>query len=612
MVKWDEVPDVPKPWLEFWPKETPRQIDYERIKIDEIVRRNRKKFPKQDAMVFQGFRISMKELDELVDQLATGLHKLGIRKGDVVLIDMPNIPQFVISFYAITRLGAIANPIIPLNRYAEIVHQVNDSKGKVLIILDYLYEEYLDGKDLSKMPSLEKIIMTGLGEYVSGVKRVLGTLLGKIPRMKEWPTRVDQVEFFEFQELLESDVRLPGVDINPMEDTAVLIYTGGTTGAPKGVQLTHFNLVVNCQQGFEFVTTQLPKTVESIGEGGMIVVLPLAHSFALSMAMNLGLWCGYKLILFARPPEPISDVLKLIVKENATFAPGVPTLWNKINQDPKSGSYKEGLKKADFVACMSAAAPLPLDVKLKFEELTGAQLIEGYGMSESSPLATGNPFNRSRENTVGVPVSDTYLKIMDPDKGTEMLRQCPFPEAELDKKKPEEQAKYIGEICISGPQIMKGYLNNPDATNYALRKDKDGILWYYSADIGYLDHEGYLRIKDRKRDMIKYKGHSVFPREVEDLMYQFEPINEVGVYGLRDPDPEIGESINAVVSLKDEYVGKVSVDDIHEWVQENIAPYKYPRNIKIVKELPKSLIGKVLRRVLRDEEKEDKEADSSS
>ncbi|MBD3353076.1 MAG: AMP-binding protein [Candidatus Lokiarchaeota archaeon] len=601
MVKWDKIPKVKKPWLEFWPQETPRQMEYENIPLDEILRRNKQKYPNQDAIYFMDYRITMAELDMVVDKFASGLAKIGIKQGDVVLIDTPNIPQFVIAFYAIMRLGAVANPIIPLNRYAEIVHQVNDSKGKVLIILDYLYEEYLHGKDLARMPTLEKIILTGLGEYVSTFKRVLGTLFGKIPRMKKWPTAVGNIDFLKFQDILNSEISLPEVNIDPMNDTAVLIYTGGTTGAPKGVETTHFNLMANCQQGYKFVTTQLPKTLDTIGKGGMIIVLPLAHSFALSLGMNLGMWCGYTLILFPQPPVPLSDMLKIIVKENATFAPGVPTLWNKINQDPKSESYREDLLNTDFIACLSGAAPLPLEVKLKFEELTGAKLIEGYGMSEASPLLTGNPFTRSVENTVGLPVPDTYLKIVDLIEGKDILEQCPFSEEELDAMEQEDQSKYIGEICGSGPQIMKGYLNRPEASEYALRTDEDGITWYYTADIGYIDPEGYLRIKDRKRDMIKYKGHSVFPREIEDLMYQYDPINEVGVYGLKDANPEIGESINAVVSLKPEYKDKVDENDVKAWVKENIAPYKYPRNIKIMDELPKSLIGKVLRRVLREE-----------
>ncbi|MHA1821141.1 MAG: AMP-binding protein [Promethearchaeota archaeon] len=603
MVKWENRPKIDEPWLKYWPEDTPREIDYDEITIDNIIRTNAKLYPDQKGFYFMGKTATFKELDEMIDRFASGLSKIGVKKGDVILIDIPNSPQFVITYYAILRIGAIANPIIPLNRYAEIVHQVNDSKGKILIILDSLYEEYLHGKDLSKMPTLEKIVLTGLGEYMPSMLRVLGTLLGKIPRMKKWPEKVGDIEFLKFQDLVNSEIDLPDVKIDVMNDTAVLIYTGGTTGAPKGVMLTHFNVVANCIQGFTWVTTQIPELKDTIGKGGMVAVLPLAHSFAMTIAMNLGYYCGYELILFPRPPDDLTEILKVIIKENATFMPGVPTLFNKMNLNPKTPKYKEKMKNSGFYACLSAAAPLPLEVKLKFEELTGSRVVEGYGMSEASPMLTANPFNRSRENTVGFPVPDTFLKIMDAEKGEKYLGSCPHSGKYCAEKCGSDgEEKYIGEICGSGPQIMKGYLNKPEANARVLRKDEDGVIWYYTSDIGCIDAEGYLHIKDRKRDMIKYKGHSVFPREVEDLMYQYEPINEVAVYGLKDPDPEIGEQIYATVTLKPEYEGKITVDDIKKWVKENIAPYKYPRKIKIIKEMPKSLVGKVLRRVLRDEE----------
>lgn len=601
MVKWQPQPEkIEQPWLEYWPEETPRHLDYEEIPLDEILRRNAREFPDHNAIYFEGFRMTHAELDHAVDTFATGLNRLGIREGDVVLVDMPNIPQYVITFYGILRAGAVPNPIIPLNRYAEIVHQANDSGAKALVILDYLYEEMLHGKDLSRMETLEHVIMTGLGEYLPGLKRVLGGLLGKIPKMKHWPARVGSLPFATFQDVLASGdpVRLPERHVNPREDPACLIYTGGTTGTPKGVVSTHFNLVANCIQGNNWVFTQVPTLQDTRGKGGMVVVLPLAHSFAMSIAMNMGLYFGYELILFPRPPEKISDILKVVAKENATFCPGVPTLWNRINQDPASEKYKG--KMPGFVACLSGAAPLPLEVRMEFEQLTGARIVEGYGMSETSPLLTANPFSRPKVNTVGFPIQDTAIKIVDVETGKRILPVCPHTEPYCTEHCGADEAQYIGEICGCGPQVMKGYLNKPEATARALRTDAEGVTWYYTADIGCIDCEGYLHIKDRKRDMIKYRGHSVFPREVEDLMYQYAPIDEVGVYGMPSPDPEVGETIKAAVSLKPEFRGKVTVADVTAWVKENIAPYKYPREIQIVEDLPKSLIGKVLRRELRD------------
>ncbi|MGQ4876363.1 MAG: AMP-binding protein [Promethearchaeia archaeon] len=583
-------------WMKNWPKETPRHVDYEIMSLGEMLKRSVKLYPDSQAIYFEGFRMTYKELDALVDQFATALSKMGIKKGDVVLIDLPNVPQFVIAFYGIVRIGAIANPIIPLNRFTEIVHQTNDSKGKVLLILDILYKEHLDGKDLSKMPTLEHIILTGIDEYLPKVKAVIGKALGKVPRMKNWPKQVGKVKVWAFQEFLKSGlpIDVPKVDIDPKKDISTLIYTGGTTGTPKGCMMSHYNFVVNCQQGFVWAETQLPEVKETKGKGGMFIILPLAHEFALSIGMNFGVFNGYNLILFPQPPKKLHKFLEICMKEGATFGPGVPTLWQKINLDPKAKKYRG--KLTSLIACLSGAAPLPLEVKQQFEDLTSCVIVEGFGMSETSPLFCCTPFKKElyKENTVGFPVSDTLLKIVDPETGTKILPQCSNDNCD---NCGAEESKYIGEICACGPQVFLGYLNRPKETEYALRKDSKGRTWYYTTDIGCIDKDGYLHIKDRKRDMIKYKGHSVFPREVEDLMYQHEAIREVGVIGV--PDPEVGENIKAYVSLKPEYEGKITEKDLLEWCKQNISAYKYPRMIEIIPDLPKSVVGKILRRELR-------------
>ncbi|TXT60089.1 MAG: hypothetical protein BAJALOKI1v1_1320003 [Promethearchaeota archaeon] len=585
---------IAQPWMENWPEEVPRHLEYPHISLGQLFRDTAKKYPDSQAIWFEGWKCTYGEADQMIDQFASALSKMGIKKGDVVAIDLPNTPQFIIAFYAISRIGAIANPIIPLNRFVEIVHQINDSKAKVLIILDSIFEEHLHGKDLRKMPSLKYIILTEIAEYLPKIKAVLGKALGKVPYMKEWPQKQDKIIFHAFQEVLErgTPIKIPKVSFNPQEDTAVLIYTGGTTGLPKGVRTSHYNLVVNAIQANEWSQKQLPELEETLGKGGMFIVLPLAHSFGLSIGMNIAVSNGYKMILFPQPPTPLSKMLKIIQKEGATFGPGVPTLWNKINLDPKSADYKGKLKT--LVACLSGASALPLEVKQEFEEITGSRIIEGYGMSETSPLLTASPFHKYKENTVGFPVSDTYIKIVDPDEGKKILPQCMQDNCD---ECGAEQTQYIGEICGSGPQVMQGYLNRPEATEYALRKDDHGRTWYYTTDIGCIDKDGYLRIKDRKRDMIKYKGHSVFPREVEDLIYMHPAVNEVGVVGV--PDPETGQTIKAYISLKEEFQGKVATEELMEWCKENISPYKYPRIIEIIPELPKSVVGKILRRELR-------------
>lgn len=581
-----------------WPKEVPRHVDYDTVPLGELLSRTATRYPDSQAIFFEGFRMTYLELDTFVDQFATSLAKLGVKKGDVVCIDLPNVPQYVIAHWAIVRIGAVSNPILPVNRFVEIVHQVNDSKAKILIILDFLYEEYLLGKDLSKMPTLENIILTGTAEYLPPLKAKLGTALGKVPRMKEWPEKVGEIVFHKFQEILRKGlpIDVPKVDLNLKEDVSILIYTGGTTGVPKGVMTSHYSMLVNALQTDIWATTQLPEMNELKGKGGMLIVVPLAHSFG-NIGMTVSVLEGWKMILLPRPPEKISKILNYISKEKATYMPGVPTLYIKINLDPDSKKYKGKLDS--LIACISAASALPEEVKKEFEEITGASLVEGYGMSEFSPVVALNPFIRElqKTNTVGFPISDTLLKIVDAEEGTKILSPCPNESCE--NCGPDE-FQYIGEICSTGPQMMLGYLGREKDTEYALRKDSKGIIWYYTADIGCIDKDGHLRIKDRKRDMIKYKGHGVFPREVEDLIYMNEAVNEVGVIGV--PDPEAGQTIKAFISLKPEYKGKVTEEDLLSWCKENISPFKYPRLVEIVPELPKSVIGKILRRELRKEE----------
>ncbi|MFX1329746.1 MAG: AMP-binding protein, partial [Promethearchaeota archaeon] len=500
--------------------------------------------------------------------------------------------------WAVIRLGAISNPILPVNKFVEIVHQVNDSKAKMLIILDFLYEEYLLGKDLDKMSTLKSIILTGTAEYLPKIKAKLGTALGKVPRMKNWLDKEGEIKFYKFQNVLQSGlpINIPRVDIDVKKDPSILIYTGGTTGVSKGVMTSHYNMISNTMQIVTWAYTQVLKMTDVKGKGGMLLVVPLAHSYG-NIAMTVAVDQGWKLILLPRPPNKISNILKVIMKEKATYMPGVPTLFIKINQDPDSGKYKD--KLTSLIALISGASALPLEVKNQFEELTSAVIVEGYGMSECSPILTINPFINSLQkiNTVGFPLPDTLIKIVDFEEGTKILPQCSM--ENCDNCGPDEE-QYIGEICGAGPQIMLGYFGRKEDTDYALRKDSKGITWYYTSDIGCIDKEGYLHIKDRKRDMIKRKGHAVFPRDVEDLIYMHEAVNEVGVIGV--PNPETGQEIKAFISLKPEFQDKISKDDLMEWCMKIISPYKYPRIIEIVPELPKNIIGKILRRELRKEE----------
>ncbi len=592
--------DIPKPWLDYYPEGVPRSIEYKDITLGQMFENTVNEFPESQAIYFEGWGCTYKELKELVDQFAASLAQIGIKKGDVVAIDLPNCPQFIIAYYAIVKLGAIVNPIIPLHKFVEIAYQVNDSESKALIILDALYEGYLMGKDLSKMKSLEHIVLTGIAEYLSTIKGFLGKLLGKIPHMKEklWPEQVNNISFHKFQDMIEKGIstETPNVNINPKKDPGTLIYTGGTTGVPKGVKLSHSNLLANAEQGTEWLYNQVSETKSLRGKGGSGCLIPFGHVFGLSTGMNLAVSAGYKLILFPSPPEKRSEVLKLLMKEDGIYIPAVPTLYNQINQDPDSEKYKGKLDS--LVACLSGGSALPPEVKREFEALTGALIIEGYGASETAPIVTAGPFHRYKVGSPGLPVSDTLIKIMDVEEGTQLLPICP--NSNCDDCDPKEAEKYIGELCVHGPQVMLGYLNKPKATERALRKDSQGRIWYYTSDISCIDAEGYLHIKDRKRDMIKYKGHGVFPAEVENLIYQHPAVNEVGVVGAPHPSG-VGETIKAFISIKPEFKGKITEEEMLEWAKENISPYKYPREIQFIEELPKTLVGKIKRRELKEE-----------
>lgn len=592
--------DIPTPWLDdgIWPEGVKKNIDYDVISLGQMFDNTVEEFPESEAITFEGWSCTYRELNDMVDKFATGLSKLGVEKGDKVAIDVPNCPQFIIAYYATVKLGAVVNPIIPLHKFVEIAYQVNDSESKVLIIMDALYEGYLEGKDLSKMETIEHIILMELSEYLPKIKGFLGKLLGKVPYMKNWPKQAGDIPVHGFQDILENGTppNVPDVKINPKEDTGTLIYTGGTTGVPKGVKLSHFNLVGNAQQGAEWIFPQVPKTRELRGKGGSGCVIPFGHVFGLSTAMNLGVFAGYKLILFPSPPEKRSKILKKLVDEDAVYMPAVPTLYNQINQDPDSADYKGQFDS--LAACLSGGSALPPEVKRKFEELTDALIIEGYGASETSPIVTGGPFHRYKIGSPGLPISDTLIKIVDLEEGTERLPICPH--SNCDEADPEECEKYIGELCVCGPQVMLGYYNKPKATDRALRKDNEGRIWYYTADISCIDAEGYLHIKDRKRDMIKYKGHGVFPAEVENLIYQHPAVNEVGVVGAPHPSGP-GETIKAYISIKPDYQGKITEEEMMEWCKDNISPYKYPRQIQFIEELPKTLVGKIKRRELKEE-----------
>jgi long-chain acyl-CoA synthetase len=560
-----------RPWYGDWPVGVPKMIDFPKIGLGDLLRQTARRYPDDKAVVFLDSVITYRRLDELVDRLATALHRLGLVKGDVVALMLPNSHQFVVAFFACQRLGLTVTAINPTYKPLEIKHQLNDSGAKAFLVLDAVYEAA--GKVLAET-KVKHVIGTNIVDLCgfSALKVLLGKLLKKIPTGELPPHAL------RLTDLLQVAPNVPEVEIDPAEDLAVLQYTGGTTGTPKGAMLTALNLVSNALSGKAWIGEDFPR------EGGWVGVLPLFHVFAMTCVMNIAVATGGFMLLFPRPPESMHDWAATLEKwgrGTQLCMPGVAVLFNKINNTP-------GLEKYDLrplTRCLSGAGPLPREVQLTFEKKFGALVVEGYGLSESSPVAHANPFKlpEGKERvlgSIGLPFPNTDCRIMDLETGTKVLGLG------------EDQ---VGEICIRGPQVMKGYYQRPEETARALR---DG--WLHTGDVGYMNERGWTFIKDRARDLVKHKGYSVFPKEVEDYLFSHPDILEAAVIGV--PSGGTGEDLKAFVVLKPHAQGKTTAEDIIAWCKENMAHYKVPSKVEFRSELPKTMVGKVLRRVLREEE----------
>lgn len=560
-----------RPWYGDWPEGVPKTIDFPKVSLSDLLRETAASYPDDKAIVFLDSVMTYRELDDAVDRMATALHNLGLVKGDVLGLILPNSFQFVITFYACQRLGMGATAINPTYKSLEIKHQLNDSGAKALVVLDSVYAEAGRILDQTKVKHL---IGTNIADLlkISGLKKWLGKKLGKIP------TGQMPAGSLSFKELLKTAPNPPSVEIDPVNDIAALQYTGGTTGTPKGAMLTSYNLVSNALSGKAWMGRDFPQGA------GWVGVLPLFHVFAMTCCMNISIATGGFMLLFPKPPESMLEWAEQIQKwgkGSAMCMAGVAVLFNKINNTKGLEAYD----LSSLTNCLSGAGPLPRDVQLKFEEKIGSRVVEGYGLSESSPVVTANPFVLPKGaervmGSIGIPFPNTDCKIMDLETGGTQLGYGP---------------DQVGELCVKGPQVMLGYLNRPDETARTLR---DG--WLYTGDIAYMNERGYIFIMDRAKDLVKYKGFSVFPKEVEDYMFSHPDILEVAVIGL--PHPKVGEILKAFVVLQPDKVGQVSEEDIIAWCKDNMTHYKVPSIVEFRDELPKTMVGKVLRRVLKEEE----------
>jgi long-chain acyl-CoA synthetase len=570
-----------RPWLASYPPDVPPSMaPYPERPVWSLLEESARTHPDAPAVVFPiaplARRLSYRELKEEAERFAGALVSLGIRRGDRVGLVLPNCPQYVVAFYALQRLGAVAVGNNPLYTQREMTHQLTDAGIETLIVLDVLYPTI--GK-IREQVGLKQVVVTEIGDYLTFPINRLARAKQKREAQREghpWPPVPAGHDVIRWTDLMGRSTRdLPPLEVDATEDVAALVYTGGTTGLSKGAQLTHHNLVSNAIQTGAWFTDVRD------GEEAILAVLPFFHSYGLGAVMNMGVSRAMKLILL--PRFELDMVLKAIDREKATLFPGVPRIYIAINESGDRTKYD----LSSIRACFSGAAPLPVTVAEKFEGITGGRLVEGYGLTETSPVTHINPvYGKRKFGSIGLPITDTDCKIVDLDD----------PEKEVP---PGEK----GELCIAGPQVMKGYWNRPDETADMIRVHKDGIRWLHTGDIATMDEEGYFAIVDRKKEMILVSGFNVYPTDIEQVLYRHPKIKQVCVVGI--PDPTTGETVKAFVVLKEGQ--SASEEEILVWARDpehGLTGYRAPKRVEFRDELPTTMVGKVLRRVLLEEERQ--------
>jgi long-chain acyl-CoA synthetase len=550
---------IERSWHKSYAPGVPHEVEFEKITLPEVLTRNAKQFPNQTALFYMGKKISFPELEKLVNGFARALMGLGVKKGAKVAMLLPNIPQIVIANYATFRIGAVAVMNNPLYTERELEYQLSDSDSRILITLDLLLPRALN---LKAKTGIEKIIICHINDYLPFPKKQLFPIVKK-QMFRKVEVQKDVLEFWDLIHKYPGDPVLNAVG---WDDLAAFLYTGGTTGISKGVMLTHANLSSNVQQ-FAAWFPDLKKGVDSI-----LAVFPFFHSAGFTAIQNYCLWMGTTDILVPRP-EPKS-VLEMLKKYKPNYLPAVPTIFVGLLNTEEFRKMDLSFIKGFF----SGAAPLAADTLQQLKDLTGATMLEVYGLTETTPIATATPWGgRIKPGTVGTPVPSTDMKIVDVETGTE-----------------EMPTGTPGEIIIKGPQVMQGYYKKPDETAAVL---KDG--WLYTGDIGFLDEDGYLTIVDRKKDMIIAGGYNIFPREVDEILFEHPKILEACTIGV--PDPYRGETVKSFVVAKPGET--LTEEEIIQFCKQKLAAYKVPKKIEFIDALPKSAIGKILRREVKNMEK---------
>lgn len=551
-----------KPWLNIYPEAVPAELEYSNAPVQQYLQDSAEQFPGKTALHFMGKEFTFKQVYEDAQSLACYLQEIGIEKGDRVAIMLPNTPQAVISFFGILMAGAIVVETNPLYTERELEHQMKDSGAKAIITMDILYPRVT--KVMPKT-ELKHIIVTAIKDFLPFPKNVVYPFIQKKQYGIVVKVRHEGQSHLLTEILKQKRRNLVHYDFDQEEDIALLQYTGGTTGSPKGVMLTHKNLVANTTMNQAWIYKCKP------GKEVIMGILPFFHVYGLTTVMILSIKMASKLIIM--PKFDALDTLKTVQKQRPTLFPGAPTIFIGLLNHPDMKKYD--LSSID--TCISGSAPLPLEVQQKFEEVTGGKLVEGYGLSEASPVTHSNfLWDVERvKGSIGVPYPDTEAKVLNMDTGE------PMPVGE------------IGEICIKGPQIMKGYWNRPEETAEVL---KDG--WLHTGDLGYMDEKGYFYIVDRKKDMIIAGGFNIYPREIEEVLYEHPDVLEAAAAGI--PDPYRGETVKAYIVLKEG--STVTEEEMNQFARKYLAAYKVPRQYEFRNELPKTAVGKILRRILVEEE----------
>lgn len=558
-----------RPWLKQYDKGVPHTLEYPDVPLFYFLEEAARKYPDTACTVFKGARISYKDVDEATNRLAAGLASLGVKKGDRVGIFMPNSPQFVIAYFAILKLGGVVVATNPLYSPREIEHQVNDAGVEVMFVMSNFYSRI---KEIQSKTKIRKLIVATIKE---ALPPVLGFLFG-LTKEKKDGHRIQLAQGDVWMKDLTESYKAsdrPKVEVGS-DDVALLQYSGGTTGISKGAVALHRNLVAN--------TLEIRSWMVNCEDGNevMLMAIPMFHVYGMVAGMCFAMRAAATMVMVPNPRD-LKDVLDSIQKYKATIYPGVPTMYNAINNHPDVLARKYDL--STIKACISGSAPLLRETKEKFEALTGGKLVEGYGMSETPTATHCNPlFGKNPPGSIGLPLPDIECRIISLDDEVTVL-----PPGE------------VGELVIRGPNVMKGYHNMPTETVNSLR---DG--WLYTGDIAKMDEEGFFYIVDRKKELIKPGGFQVWPREVEEVIAMHPKVLEVGVAGI--PDPYRGETVKAWVVLKP---GETATEaEIQEFCKEHLAKFKIPTHVEFRTELPKTMVGKILRRELVRQHKEQEPA----